>query len=733
MKKRTIALWLAAAMLFSLLCGCGGGNGNENNAQQPDSTGRFIETELTLPDGIDEIRTMAKLEDGSLEAIGMSHESYYIIHSTDMGETWETTPLLEIENEYIDKPAIAPDGTAALFALDFDDEGDSFTYTLKLASPQGEIQEIPLPDMKDMLSHAEYDSAGNLFALSTSGRLIQINTETGTCSQPFDAEDTMFYYFGIASEKLCAVHDKGVLLFDTVTKKSLSTEGALDQVITNSKYSNSIGYDRGVPMIFTGGTEDSILIVNHEGIFQHAMGGSVNEQLADGSQTSLSDINLVFISAVMPDEDHIIISAFDGEGNDKLLCYTYDSEASAVPENEITLYALNESAMVRQAAIAFQKNHPDTHVNVEIGISSDNGVTVEDALKVLNTNIMAGKGPDVLILDDMPLDSYIEKGVLEDISDVVNEVEQEDGFFENIKNAYVKDGKQYAMPVRFYTSIVIGDPETVAAGNDWGKLADRAQALQNQNPEKPVLLSKSPIRVLYEMYRTYSGSWTSNTLKDLLTQAKRFYDMENHDEELNMDASNMINGSLVGTAGNQYILTKMCQFDFGTWTDLFQMQELYSAQPQTGSTFGLLGTTFTPYLLAGVVSGGNTDTAKQFVKELLGKTLNTNDHDGIPVNRAAYDAVCQDQMSETGSKVGLSLVTSMDNGETKYSIEYIALTQENVDTYTKMLESLTQPSITDRVIQDLVLEQGEKYLKGTQDLDTTVSEIEKKLNLYLAE
>ena len=48
--------------------------------------------------------------------------------------------------------------------------------------------------------------------------------------------------------------------------------------------------------------------------------------------------------------------------------------------------------------------------------------TESDALKTLNTEIAAGNGPDVILLDGLPVESYIEKGLLEDISDVISRI-----------------------------------------------------------------------------------------------------------------------------------------------------------------------------------------------------------------------------------------------------------------------------------------------------------------------
>ena len=46
---------------------------------------------------------------------------------------------------------------------------------------------------------------------------------------------------------------------------------------------------------------------------------------------------------------------------------------------------------------------------------------------------------------------------------------------------------------------------------------------------------------------------------------------------------------------------------------------------------------------------------------------------------------------------------------------------------------MEQSALTDRTIQNLVIERGTSYVKGEQNLEETVNEITKKVNLYLAE
>jgi len=73
--------------------------------------------------------------------------------------------------------------------------------------------------------------------------------------------------------------------------------------------------------------------------------------------------------------------------------------------------------------VLFQKKYPDVYVNIETGMSGDDSVTDTDALKVLNTEIMAGTGPDVLLLDGISEDTYIEKGMLEDLKRGIKKIQ----------------------------------------------------------------------------------------------------------------------------------------------------------------------------------------------------------------------------------------------------------------------------------------------------------------------
>ena len=57
---------------------------------------------------------------------------------------------------------------------------------------------------------------------------------------------------------------------------------------------------------------------------------------------------------------------------------------------------------IEQAAVMFQKEHPEIRIEIQEGMTGKDGVTATDAIKNLNTEIMAGEGPDEMCIRDRP-------------------------------------------------------------------------------------------------------------------------------------------------------------------------------------------------------------------------------------------------------------------------------------------------------------------------------------------
>lgn len=755
---------MALLMLLTMLVGCNGG-GKEKNVQRDTSqkseagngkkgNGRFFENEVALPKGTKNVMAMRKSEDGGLVALAMrDDEIYSILTSSDQGKTWKQTKIKGIKKEYLPHVAISPNGSAALFHYRkqgkinvslSDSSGKSQTVTLSLPGQNTGNKEM-------QVWRAAYSGQGILVIQMSDGSLYKMEKD-GTCSKAFDTKGVSTNYFSVAGNRLIAVNDDGIMLFDTESGNMLDSESPLEDLVKKNKELASCDTDSGQPMVFTEGTEkDNLIFANKEGIFHFKSGGSVVEQLMDGGMTSLGSGNSIFDDIAALDQNNIFIAGSNGSES-KVYHYSYEKNAASVPDKELTVYALDESVFLRNAVTLFQKTNPDIHVNLEIGLTGKDGVTLEDALSVLNTNILAGKGPDVLILDGMPKEGYIQKGILQDISDVVEEVNKSDGIFPNILEASKQEGKIYAMPARLIIPILEGDQTTVNSGKDLKSMAARATALKkkdNSSGKKPLPIH-GPESLLRDLFYADSATWAKEdgtldkeTVTNYLECAKELYDADSHDSKLedqidSIDADSTIEtGEKIGTHRYDGLLTGEWKYSFGTLSDIQELQMICSYRPQTKTDFCLMNygkaKSYIPYLMAGVVKSGNTDAGKEFVRTLLGKKAENSDSNGIPVNRAAYDAVCKEKLHAQNVKDESSLVFSQQGSDKTYGFDFANLKQKEIDSFTEIMESLEKPSIANRVIQKIILEQGKKYLRGEQGLEDATDAILKKVNLYLAE
>lgn len=764
-KKRMVGLLLFFTMLIMIAGGCERKDSKSGESEKsviengkPEETvsgkgnGRFFESEVPLPNGIDDINSLRKLSDGTLMAVGENKEdkSYFILKSKDKGKKWKKTKINGIKKEYIPNIVIAPDGGAAFinYAKDgkievntSDEKGNTKSFYFSFP---GENQN----GSENQVSQAAYDNGGKLIVMDTDGLFYTVKSD-GTINKLFDTKGVQINYFSIVENTLMAVYDDGIYLFNTDDGKMSDNEELLDNLVKNNKGLASLDTDSGQPMVFSGGLqENSIFFANENGIYHFTKGGTVVEQLLDGSLVELGAGDMVFQDMVVIDKENILIAA-SSSGNCKIFSYSYDDKAASAPNKELTVYALDESNFLRKAVTVFQKKNPDVHVNLEIALSGDDGVTLEDALSTLNTNILANKGPDVLVLDGMPMESYIEKGMLEDISNVVDEVDKADGIFKNIKEGSKHDGKIYAMPTRFLLSIVEGNKKAVASGGSLPKFADMAGQVKKKNPSVNFTSNKGTQTLLRDLYYADSATWQkedgtidSDSLTEYLRCAKMIYDLDSgskDDDTLNESGGDGTFGGLkIGTNIDTGLISNDYKVAFGSLAGFHELQTMCSTWGQTKANYALLNSekekSYIPYLTLGVTTGGNTDIAKEFVKTVLGKKAGNDENNGFPVNKSAFEELGKEKLDSQKVKDGTSLGFSGSGGDDKvYGFDYVNLTQNDVDKVTKIAESVNKPAMTNRVIQELVLDEGDKYLLGKQNLENTVDAILKKVNLYLSE
>ena len=82
--------------------------------------------------------------------------------------------------------------------------------------------------------------------------------------------------------------------------------------------------------------------------------------------------------------------------------YSYDATLATQPGQELKIYSLDSDDIVKKLVSNFQASHPDVLVTYETGMDGSDAKSESDAINILNTEIMAGDGPDLLFLTAFP-------------------------------------------------------------------------------------------------------------------------------------------------------------------------------------------------------------------------------------------------------------------------------------------------------------------------------------------
>lgn len=797
-----MGLFITGVMIAFLLAGCGNGGGTDragaekgdtaqNTEDGEKSMGRYLERELAGPasDGKNAYARfcLERQDDGK---IVLADRDIGVYVSADSGESFEEAECLWkglIENNYVSDVAVSPDGAAAVMCspnVDYDEnaeetvEGtieetaeecaDVSPEELTEVVPErdyyyidktGAVTALSYPGGEDeFLTGFRFDREGRLYGFGTDNRVYRFDTETGEAKELFTVEGLVNSACFTGQYMAVVTTRNEILLYDLEEEVLAQEDTVLGDFLKENLGEDYAGYNESCPVIATQGEQKDVLYVAFRGgLYRHVIGGTVMEQVIDGNITAFGDPSTGLQDMVMlPDNEFIVVYS-----GGKLCKYTYDPNVPTVPEHQIDVYSLAENYSMRQAVSLFQKEHSDVYVHYEIGMGGRDSVTKEDAIRNLNTKIMAGEGPDILLLDGLPRTSYEEKGMLADVSGIVGSMSGEEELFPNIVEACKKDGKLYALPIRIQLPMAVGRKEDVARITDLESLADTVEEIREENREGAILGLKSPEQLLTVLSLTSSAAWTDEkgeidreALTEFLEIAKRIWQaeisgvdeewLESEDDRYSEDPSG--DGIYYATASTRALNVAMeeqklgigkvyrVDFDYDTITSLKRRYEdldyrFLNGQVENG---------FIPHGLAGILANSAEDElAVEFYRFLFGRTLQDMDlSGGLPVNIASFDSFAVNThpdpdgfMEETFAG---GLVLSGDDGRI-FSLDLFWPSGEEFQALKEMAGSATVMSVGDAAIEEAVLEVGEKMLKDDLTPENAMQEIIKRSAIYLAE
>lgn len=470
--KRIAALALAFCLAAGILGGCGGKN--EKEPQTPKGVGKYVEEDVSLPLKTgEEPWYLLKRADGQLEVYTVDEEGGYGRYLSADGKEWQegdASWLVLGEDFYVIELTAGADGKD--YALVTDESGKTFlkkeTKELVELSVQEQVEvDDDLAQMLLLGSH--------LLVMEDGSPVLFADEEVKICDPDGSRVRHSFSYRkpDIASGYLADVQGKKLAL------PSEDGSGFTVWDVETEKEESSISYGAEVR---TGRVlleeNGGLYFMNPEGIHHMNPQGTLVETLVEGDSAAMGSPQTYIEGFVRGSEDDFY-GLFMGN-QVSLKHYYFDENAGSGGERQLTIYGLKENQTVRQAIGIFRQKHPEVEISYKTG-ASDTTATRADQLRVLNTELLNQNGADVLLLDGLPVESLIEKGVLKDLSGIFDPMISEGTLKKKIAESYREaDGKIYAMPMRYGIPLLFGSQELLDAADSLTTL----EAWLEEHPEK---------------------------------------------------------------------------------------------------------------------------------------------------------------------------------------------------------------------------------------------------------
>lgn len=770
--KRFMCLFLAFAVLSASGCGIhntGGDDSSEkmqkDKEKQDIVMGRYVEEEIDQSKDFEVISGMKKFSDGKL-VVTDRQKGLWV--STDGGVVWESENRQWLEDKlhhaYIMDVQIMADGTLGVIYDNYEEESAEDEKLFNLSPECALVKEdgtvIPV-----VLSLSEEDRYADHIWMSDTGRIFV--TTLGDNIYEVKEEGSSELFLTVESRPGFLQFHENLMIIDgydymapllyDLEKEEYVKDEVLAEFVGNNYGNRGFNGDSWYDLYFFSDEDGVLYMAGKKGLHRHVIGEAKVEQLIDGNLSRLGSPQYGIKSMVSLGEEKFLAVFNSG----RLVRFTFDPDVKAVPDERLKVYSLEESYSIRVAISIYQIAHPDVFVEYEIGMEEGNGITREDALKNLNTRIMAGEGPDLLMLDGLPMDSYMEKGLLVDLSSMLGDFTGKESLFENLFQALKKNGNIYAVPGEVSLPVMLGREKYVSGMENLTSIAEAVEQMRKDNPEKDILgiCSEKGIMKVFSVisepsWKTDKGEINRDMIEEFLTQIKRIYDAQMDGiSEKSVKRYQAESDYYVREYGEDWLydlgfyghmtldyVGGYVQFMIGKTSYPYGYCDITSAARTKGFEDTLLKPgagqscqIFIPQTILGISAvSSQKELAEDFLKMFLGKEVQYA-LGGFPVNRAAFDELFIPEEKYLGPNNQYGAMAMIDEDGVEVQMDVFFPEEDEIERLKEWMALADTPYIPDLVLEKTVFEEGTEFIQGNQSLEEALDAIWKQLAIYMSE
>lgn len=733
-------LQMASLLLISTsLYGCGrdgsvvSGSGDDTGGGQKNrAMGRYVESEIPLPEGItfDSVISFQDGPDGApllftrRDINGVAEFTGYLL-SEDMA--WEEKECgwlnrLELSYKY-GKAEISYGEDHKLYSVYSDENDEEMTVRHRLIVTEdwenGREIQMPLLEEKNELGYAY--SPERITALENGNLLL----DTG--------QGRLFLYDALGQQKIAetigdgghfAVGRNQFYVIDEPSRSLILYEG--EKGTEKARYPLELNSFYEAKAI--AGENGDVSLVSKDGIQILKNGSGIWEQIVEGDRNTMGSPQFNPTGfAAGKQEDYFVYYASMDETS-KLVRYVYQPDMPSEAETVLTVFGLYDNQTVRQAVSVFQIENPNVKVEFQPLMEEGDGAVPDDYIRTLNTELLAGEGPDILILDGLPETSYIEKGVLEDITDVVEQLAASGDFLPNIADGSRVNGRIYTVPVRIGLPMTFGRKTALQEAGRLNTLASLVQSHENGQIfgtiDREEFLSFYADAFLNDVVGE-DGGIQEQDLREFLLCMKGIFDGSRISDGTRENRPTSIWGLLEkGTFLHSEAVAGF--FESGEGASILEQ-----AMGELEADMTVLNKTYLPYGMIGINNAGaNKEKAIEFLRTALSEKVQRSDfYDGFPVNANALEFLCGIERHSADAYGGR--IDGSDGRTYEFRISWPGEPLRR--RLAEFCRSVEHSAGRNGKLKEILLEYSGNYFDGATTLEQAVEELTGKMTLYLQE
>ncbi len=489
-------------------------------------------------------------------------------------------------------------------------------------------------------------------------------------------------------------------------------------------------------------------------IYYKSVSGIYSYDLASKESKKLLDFEASYVTL---EEGQQIQSVGDGkflgfvheetnEGNNGLLIYTKVDPSELESRQTIVYGCMSLQDTVKNQIAEFNKKNKEYKIEVKEYYQE------EGQLDKLSAEIIAGKGPDIFDLSDLPVDQYVELGLLEDLTPYIEKDSElkADDIVTSVAEAMKINGRFYYLSPDFGVNTLVAGKKDVGDQDGW-TFEEMEAALEKKGNQADLLDGERDmlkIEILFTLldvgYMDFVDrekgecSFNSKEFKDILAycnkrgldKQKKMSDSE-WQEHAQEQASRIREGKVLLKEGTDFSAQQI-QVD----KSLFGGDVTYIGYPNAERQ----GSYFTFRNPIGISAQSQVkEKAWEFVRTFLlreyqGKQL-MNDSI-IPTRQDCFDMQMQAAMTtepytdEFGNEVE-PLNSNWFWGSVELKQEPV--TEKDMEQFLELIQNTKKVQKTDDNISSIIEEEAQHYFEGDRKLEETVEVIQNRVTTYINE